>query len=354
MSKTYNIIIPRPDKTGLNNVAVDLGLSAIKNGWIVNLFYLSKSEIRDDLTGFNCVRNLKISDLWKMSGVIHTHGLRPDLCGPFFKIFKKNLLLTTLHGHFPDHIKFDYKPLNLAIAWFFWSLALNFYDHRVCISNTMSRFYHRHYPKWCLNVIHNFRLKLNDNPVFNDPNFCEWVNLQRSAEKIILIYLGSLTERKNISPLVNHILSNDQISLLICGDGPLHSEINTKSKLSPRASQIYLAGLVDNPGFYLAHSDVLVLPSHAEGLPLVVIEALNKGVPCLLSNIAVHRELVALGVGDVFDRHNFSDFDVKAKNLAASRSAACDSVRVNIWNNSFSPEVGFKKYLNLINKNDGQ
>ena len=350
MSKIYNIIIPRPDKTGLNNVAVDLGLCAVKNGWTVNLYYLSSSEIRDDLIGFNNVRKFKISDFWGINGVIHTHGLRPDLCGPFFKFFNKNLLISTLHGHFPDHIRFDYIPIVLGIAWHFWSLALKFYDHRVCISNTMFRFYRKRFPNLTLDVIHNFRVGLLDDHLFIDPNFSKWLEIQKSTNKIILIYIGALTVRKNISPLIDKILSSDQISLLICGDGPLYHDVNFKVSSSSRGNQIYIAGQVKNPSFYLAASDILVLPSHAEGLPLVVIEALNQGIPCLLSNIAVHRELVSLGAGDVFDRYKFSDLIFKAKNLSASRTKKLDADRINIWNKLFSPDIGFKKYLNLFNK----
>ena len=42
----------------------------------------------------------------------------------------------------------------------------------------------------------------------------------------------------------------------------------------------------------LMESDYLVLPSYTEGLPFVILEAMNMGIPCIYSDINGARELL--------------------------------------------------------------
>ena len=87
-----------------------------------------------------------------------------------------------------------------------------------------------------------------------------------------------------------------------------------ESAADPRLLE--LAGQLQQPAQAMSTADVLVLPSFAEGLPLVALEAARLGIPCLLSNIAVHREMAALGLGLIFQRHGFRDFRAKAHEIA--------------------------------------
>jgi glycosyltransferase involved in cell wall biosynthesis len=109
-----------------------------------------------------------------------------------------------------------------------------------------------------------------------------------------------------------------------------------------------LAGQVIDPETYVARADLLVLPSHAEGLPLVILEAASLGVPSLLSDIAVHRELARMGLGKTFRRHDFRDFADKARELAAERDPGSDAARRIVWSQMFAPDKGFEKYESIV------
>ena len=56
-------------------------------------------------------------------------------------------------------------------------------------------------------------------------------------------------------------------------------------KFTGRATRQQLSSILDN-------SDLFVFPTAAEGLPRVVIEAMAKGLPCIISNVSGNPELV--------------------------------------------------------------
>jgi glycosyltransferase involved in cell wall biosynthesis len=347
-SRNYTVIVPRADRTGPTNVAVDIGLAAAANGWNVTLLYLSGSPTRNDLGVFCSVRKFRFIDLFRIEGIVHSHGLRPDLAAWLFTWNPRCVVASTLHGHFPGHLAFDYSQHKANVAWWIWSRALTRFDHRICISKTMVRFYKRQFRNVSLELAYNFRADdpVEDNGISRE--MLEWLKQQRSAGRIVLLYAGSLSARKNVLALVEAILESEGISLLMCGEGAERHCISERVEARAPESRVLLVGHVRNIKAYLRVCDILVLPSHAEGLPLVVLEAASEGVPSLMSNLTVHRELAGLGFGDTFDRFSFHDFQGKALLLARERSPESDARRVHLWNTRFSPRQGFARYAELL------
>lgn len=87
-------------------------------------------------------------------------------------------------------------------------------------------------------------------------------------------------------------------TLTLAGDGP------ARAPAEARAAALGIAGAVRFAGFMtqgqvadlLANSDMLVLPSFAEGLPVVYMEALASRIPVVASRVAGVQELVEDGV----------------------------------------------------------
>lgn len=115
------------------------------------------------------------------------------------------------------------------------------------------------------------------------------MNLNFSDDSIYLIHIGRFVEAKNHVFLLDIFSSliheDDRFNLLLLGDGPLFESIKDKaSKLSINKNVIFL-GSVSNPWDYLKASDIFILPSLWEGLPVSVIEAQCSGIPCLISDV---------------------------------------------------------------------
>lgn len=110
----------------------------------------------------------------------------------------------------------------------------------------------------------------------------------------LAIYVGNLKPEKGVMDLglawSKVIASVPNATLLVIGDGPLRGELESvTASLGERVRLIKRQPLERIP-LYMAAADILVLPSHSEGTPNVVLEALASG-----------RRVVATSVGGVPD-----------------------------------------------------
>lgn len=95
------------------------------------------------------------------------------------------------------------------------------------------------------------------------------------------IYVGRLSEEKNLLYLLETFKDLPDLNLSIVGYGPLEPELK---KL--KSSNVTFYGSINNselPDVYQKH-DVFILPSYSEPWGLVVEEALNNGIPVIVSN----------------------------------------------------------------------
>lgn len=345
----YTLITPRADRTGPCNVAVDIGRAAAAAGWRVRLLYLSEGPGRDDLQEFAEVRRIRLSDIFTLRGVVHTHCLRPDLLGWLLRWTTPCHVLSTLHNYFLVDLGFDHAAWKVRLSWLLWVRAIRKHHHRICVSSAMQRYYRRLLPELDFDLAYNFRAALPGPMGKPDNTITAWLQQQSDAGRIKMAYVGSLISRKNLLSLLTAMASAPELSLVVCGTGPLGKQLAEMCDELGLGSRVLLAGRVLAPEAVVAQCDMLVLPSFAEGLPLVALEAARVGRPCLLSNIAVHRELAGLGLGSTFDRHRFSDFRSRAIALAQGDSPARQQMLVQLWKSRFSSVIGFSQYEKLLN-----
>jgi teichuronic acid biosynthesis glycosyltransferase TuaC len=110
----------------------------------------------------------------------------------------------------------------------------------------------------------------------------------------IVTFIGHLVEDKGVRELVaaSDQLGSDVVIMLI-GDGCLRRELADAALV--RGGRIRLVGSVDHAQIplHMAASDVIVLPSHSEGLGQVLVEAGAMGVPVVGSAVGGIPELLA-------------------------------------------------------------
>ena len=134
---------------------------------------------------------------------------------------------------------------------------------------------------------------------------------QREAhpETVRILTIGRLIPRKGFQFLIRalpHILAKTETNfeIEIVGDGPYRDELLQQAESLGVASHIHFSGSVpyaELPAKY-RRADIFILPSLAEGMPLVVLEAMGTGLPIVASRVQGIDELVAAGVnGEVFD-----------------------------------------------------
>ncbi|MHB8286341.1 MAG: glycosyltransferase family 4 protein [Caulobacteraceae bacterium] len=114
-----------------------------------------------------------------------------------------------------------------------------------------------------------------------------------AADAKIALFMGRFdTHQKGIDRLVSQ-LRRDQAEagdwmFLFVGQGPGADEI--QKLLDDTQIQGKIVSWTDAPAAYLSASDILLLPSRFEGVPLIMLEALQAGLPMIVSDIDVFRE----------------------------------------------------------------
>lgn len=107
----------------------------------------------------------------------------------------------------------------------------------------------------------------------------------------IFISTGHLDPRKDPLTALDGFIAGarEGDQLLVLGDGVMREELKRRYS---QCAQIVFLGRVANVQEYLQASDYFISASLAEGLPNAVLEALACGLPCLLSDIAEHNEIL--------------------------------------------------------------
>lgn len=90
-----------------------------------------------------------------------------------------------------------------------------------------------------------------------------------------------------------------QAQLLICGTGPLEETLRAQIETLGLVGRVHLLGLVANPYPMLAAADCCVMSSDYEGQPMVLLEALCLGTPCIGTDIPGIRAVLKDGQGQI-------------------------------------------------------
>lgn len=118
-----------------------------------------------------------------------------------------------------------------------------------------------------------------------------------------LVAIGRLTEQKGFPLLIETMAIAVKrlplLSLTICGDGELRPMIDAEIARHGIGNHVNIIGWVDEAGVRaaIAASHALILPSLAEGLPMVVIEAMACGRPVIATAINGVPELLTPSEG---------------------------------------------------------
>lgn len=122
--------------------------------------------------------------------------------------------------------------------------------------------------------------------------------LQISSGPPQLLCVGRLTPAKGqgilLAALADLIKQHRQIGLCLVGAGPDAQSLQCYAEKLGISSHVEFAGAVDQEGIlaYYRKADIFVLPSFAEGLPVVLMEAMSMQIPCITTAITGIPELI--------------------------------------------------------------
>jgi colanic acid/amylovoran biosynthesis glycosyltransferase len=141
-------------------------------------------------------------------------------------------------------------------------------------------------------------------------------------ESVRILGIGRLIPRKGFDCLVRSLpeimrLTDRDFCVEIVGDGPLRGDLTQLTEKLGVAQKVIFAGAVpyEHLDEKYQQADVFVLSSHAEGMPLVVLEAMASALPIVATQVQGMEALVRKNVNGYL----FSPADHRSlgKHLAA-------------------------------------
>lgn len=117
------------------------------------------------------------------------------------------------------------------------------------------------------------------------------------ADALVLLYAAEFSKRKNQRMLLEAMAALPKdVWLLLPGRGELWSACKAWAEELGIAGRVLFPGFVTDLRPWLQAADLGVSPSRSEGLPFNIMEAMAAGLPCVLSRVKGHEDLISDGM----------------------------------------------------------
>jgi len=118
-------------------------------------------------------------------------------------------------------------------------------------------------------------------------------------EAAILTYIGRLDDQKGIDVLLDAFSRLPELDipcvLWVIGDGPLRGDLEKRAVGPAQNNQIIFWGYRKPVTDYLFATDLFILPSLYEAMPLTLLEALAAGLPCIATDVGDNNLIIKPG-----------------------------------------------------------
>ena len=116
-----------------------------------------------------------------------------------------------------------------------------------------------------------------------------------SEDGVRFLFVGRLSEGKRIGTIIEAVKGYHRACILnILGDG---EERQSLEELARGSERIRLLGAVgpDEVERFMRDSDILVMNSDSEGMPMVILEAISTGMPVITTDVGGIHEALTFG-----------------------------------------------------------
>jgi glycosyltransferase involved in cell wall biosynthesis len=139
-------------------------------------------------------------------------------------------------------------------------------------------------------------------PLGVDPEIFAPQPKRTAAERFEILCVGRLTPAKGQHILIDAVerltQQGRQVRLRLVGNGPDEASLRAHAARGSARECVVLEGAINQDRIreFYATADVFCLPSFAEGLPVVLMEAMAMEIPCVTTHITGVPELIRDGV----------------------------------------------------------
>lgn len=226
--------------------------------------------------------------------IIHTHLINPDYVG---RIVGRSLgipVISTMHNVPQDYEReVFYRALPERIT------ARYLATHLIAVSERIRQMYIEH---WGI-FPHNITTINNGVPMERFLSVPSGVPTRSPGQGPLITTIGRLTEQKAQHVLLDaarKVLDKiPNVRFMIVGQGKLEQQLKDQAQTLGIAEQVDFAGVRYDIPEILGNSDLFVLSSAWEGLPVSGIEAMAAARPVVLTDVGGVRDLVQQEVNGI-------------------------------------------------------
>lgn len=170
-------------------------------------------------------------------------------------------------------------------------------------------------------------------------------NKKQSVKR--LVYVGRLTQELKQPEWLIDIGKSLNIEIVYVGRGPFEAELKEIANSSGVIA--HFLGYQEDPWGKVLEGDLVVLPSKAEGDPLVAVEAISLNLPILLHDVPGLNHFALPKINFCRDLNDFIEVIDKNRN---------DLLKFQSYNSTSvlsdrDPKLIIKKWISLLNEEDG-
>jgi len=199
-------------------------------------------------------------------------------------------------------------------------------------------------------LINKKKIKLIFNPYLKKNN----KKYSKERKKNHILAVGRFTKQKNFPFLLNafsHFSRKyDNYKLIIVGSGKDKKKLLNQTSILELKKKIIFFEWKKNLDKYFRNSKFFILPSLYEGSPNILIEALDKGIPCISSDCSGSNDILLNGkIGIIYkkdDKKHLIQSMIKMHNRY--NHFRNNSIKYMASSNRFLIIPQAKKYLNFL------
>ncbi|HAJ34039.1 MAG TPA: hypothetical protein DCK79_11950 [Candidatus Atribacteria bacterium] len=290
---------------GIDRSKFDLTVVMPEDNGNVNFTDLRRLKIR--VVSFNVFSRFSLKEFLNLRDfisrgnfdIVHFHGTRAALFGRLaaILIWQRPKILYTIHGFHVVHYRNLLKKLFLLLLERILNL---FTDVIVCVSHSDRE----SVIKMGLARNDNVKIIWNGIDIERFRNISLDKNVKKNELRIppnafLLTMIGRLHPQKDYFTLISAFkLLQRELSnfyLLIVGDGPMREELKSYAKNLGLNDKIVFVGTRRDIPEILSITDIFILSTLWEGLPIVLLEAMAADKPVIASDVCGNREIVVDG-----------------------------------------------------------
>lgn len=184
----------------------------------------------------------------------------------------------------------------------------------------------------------------------NRPEKRESIGL--SEDDFMIISVGELNKNKNHQVMIRALsgLKKQGIKYVLCGQGPLESELRELAIKLDVENQVKFLGFRNDIPELMSIADLFAFPSYREGLSLSLMEAMASGMPVVCSRIRGNTDLIEDGKGGYLigdsDESKYTQYVELLLDNERIRSGMKEVNRNKI--DEYDVRDVMKKYINII------